>query len=365
MSSRSTSSVASTHSVLALVTLSSVFAISYALHKQKNIMPATAPAASDPKLPDRFICGSFQNARSQKLFTINLPPADASSAPNAMAIVVHGIAEHCCRQGYIGLYESLSEAGMDVYAYDHLGHGRSDGQPRGYVEKFDYFVDDLLDYIKNCQAKYKMEKGGKCPPLVLIGQSMGALISAMAVLRLGSYHVAGLCITSPALGVDMSPVMKVQKFFAPVIDRTMPKANIVDGVRPVDMARNQKAVQAYIDDPLCFKGKTVARTAIQMSKSFDLIESRRGEITCPLLVIHGTDDRCTSIKASRDFFYNVGTPLNKKMFLQLPGMYHELLEEPETDQIVVSIIGFASSGGKEFSKVEGEEIDGLINVKFK
>lgn len=281
-----------------------------------------------------------------------------------MLFVVHGVAEHCCRDGYIGLYESLSEAGVDVYSMDHHGHGRSEGVPRGYVEKFDDYVADLLHYIKLCQQKYT-DKGDPCPPLVLMGQSMGALISILATLRLGSYHVGGMILTSPALGVDMNMELKVQKFFAPMIDKFMPKANLVDAVRPKDMSRNPKAVQAYIDDPLCKKGKLVARTAIQMSKSFDVVKERRGEITCPILLLHGTDDRCTSINASRDFFRSVGTAVTKKKFLQLEGLYHELLEEPEVDQLMISIVGFASAGGAQFVDVDGEEDDGFVNIDFK
>jgi len=353
---------------LALLSLTSAFAFSLTLHKFKKMMPAKetaiAAAAGDPELPSRFVHGSFQNSRSQSLFTVNLPPKDTTAPPKAMLVLAHGVSEHCCRNGYINLYQSLSEAGVDVYSFDHHGHGRSDGEPRGYTENFDHYVSDLLGYVQQSQNKYT-EKNDASPPLILMGQSMGALISVRAALQLGSNHVGGLIITSPALGVDMNLELKIQKLFAPVIDMLMPKSNIVDAVRPVDMSRNPKAVQAYIDDPLCTKGKLVARTAIQMSKSMDIASMSRLEITCPVLLLHGTDDRCTSIKASRDFFENISTPVTNKLFLQLPGMYHELLEDPEVDKIIASIVEFASTGGKHFAEMEGEEKDGVVNVVFK
>jgi len=365
MGSTTISNIMATPSAVALLTLTSALALSFTLRKSKSnrIMPsAKAAAVSDPKLPSHFVVGSFQNSRSQSLFTINLPPKDSSpSPPKALAFIVHGISEHCCRAGYVGLFESLSEAGVDVYGIDHHGHGRSEGEPRGYVENFDHYVGDLLDYIKYCQKKY-IEKDYRSPKVVLIGQSMGALIAVQAVRRLGSYHIGGIVLTSPALGVDMNLELKVQKAFAPMIDKLMPKARIVDAVRPEDMSRNPEAVKAYINDPLCMKGKLVAHTAIEMSKTFQIVKQRRGEVTCPILMMHGTDDRCTSINASREFFHHVGTPLAKKRFLQLPGMYHELLEEPEVDQLMVSIVEFASSGGEQFATIEGKEDDGLINV---
>ena len=192
----------------------------------------------------------------------------------------------------------------------------------------------------------------------------GALISVLAALRLGSYHVGGLILTSPALGVDMNLELKVQKAFAPMIDRFIPKAKIVDAVRPKDLSRNKKAVQAYINDPLIYHGKLIAHTAIQLDKSFDIVKERRGELTCPILILHGTDDKCTSIKASRDFFNRVGTSKDRKKFLQLTGYYHELLEEKESDHITSSIVEFACNGGKQFVDVEGDEEDGIVVCKF-
>ncbi|KAL9179486.1 hypothetical protein ACHAXT_008776 [Thalassiosira profunda] len=367
--SNTLSNVAASPTALALIVAASAVTVSLALQHSTKKMPKSAAAAAEPPVPPpdlpnpNFATSTFENGRSQKLFALNLPQKHKNAPPRAMLFVVHGVAEHCCRQGYVGLYESLSEAGVDVYAYDHHGHGRSEGAPRGYCEKFEHYVTDLLDYIKLCQARYT-DDDKRVPPLMLMGQSMGALICIMAALRLGSYHVAGLILTSPALGVDMNLMLKMQKFAAPAIDRFMPTANIVDVVRPEDMSRNKEAVKAYIEDPLVMHSKLVARTAIQTSKAFDTVKDRRGEITCPVLMLHGTEDRCTSIKASRDFFHNIGTDVARKRFLQLPGLYHELLEEPEVDQLMVSICGFAGSAGEEITEVDGEEEDGLVVVKL-
>ena len=90
-----------------------------------------------------------------------------------------------------------------------------------------------------------------------MGQSMGALISIMAAWRLGSYHIDGLILTSPALGVDMNFTLKLQKMIAPALDRCLPKAKIVDAVRPKDLSRNPQAVEAYIDDEYITKGKLI------------------------------------------------------------------------------------------------------------
>ena len=194
---------------------------------------------------------------------------------------------------------------------------------------------------------------------------MGGLVSIMVALRLGSDNVKGLILSSPALGIDMNLLLTVQKFFAPVINAFAPKARVVDAVRPDELSRNPQVVRAYNDDPLIQKGKTVARTAIEISKTFDVVKERRHEITCPMLILQGTDDRVTSTNASLDFFCNVGSL--RKRYLRLGGLYHEILEEPQTPLFLSSIVEFASSGGTKFAVcLNGKETEeeGLIDVEF-
>ena len=119
---------------VSLLTLTSV-ALAYSFHRTKSkIMPKEDNTISY----DNFKVGTIKNSRSQSLFTINLPPkhhiipeekVDENDTtkfrtendriverkldpPKAMFFLSHGVMEHCLRQGYIGLYESLSEAGV-------------------------------------------------------------------------------------------------------------------------------------------------------------------------------------------------------------------------------------------------------------
>jgi len=71
----------------------------------------------------------------------------------------------------------------------------------------------------------------------------------------------------------------------------------------------------------------------------------------------------TSSNASLDFFRNVGS--SKKRYLRLRGYYHELFEEPETIELMSSIVEFVSTGGRKFADVDGEEEEGLVNVEFR
>ena len=170
---------------------------------------AMIEAAGPPSLPEGYIVDSFTNSRSQSIFTINLPRADTSVPPKAMFVLIHGTAEHCCRRGYMGLYESLSKAGVDVYSMDNHGNGRSDGEPRGYTESIDDYVTDTIEYIQLVQkTKYEQDT---CPPLVVMGHSLGGCIAVMAALKIGCEKSdMALILSSPALGVDMNLELQVQ-----------------------------------------------------------------------------------------------------------------------------------------------------------
>src|SRR5437879_13083557 len=74
-----------------------------------------------------------------------------SDVPNALAhiLIAHGFGEHSGRYG--ALTEHLTGHNYSVTAYDHRGHGLSDGLP-GHVESFDEYDEDLtklVSYIRS------------------------------------------------------------------------------------------------------------------------------------------------------------------------------------------------------------------------
>src|SRR5437016_4554976 len=63
-----------------------------------------------------------------------------STVAHAAVLFAHGILEHSGRYG--DLDRALVASGIDFYAYDHRGHGRSEG-PRGGARHFEDLVTDL------------------------------------------------------------------------------------------------------------------------------------------------------------------------------------------------------------------------------
>ena len=93
-------------------------------------------------------------------------------APWAAALVVHGLNEHSGRYEHVG--RSLAGAGIEAIAFDQRGFGQTGGE-RGYIDDIDDFCDDVEDQLA------EVRRLGL--PTVLIGHSMGGLVSTAYAMR--------------------------------------------------------------------------------------------------------------------------------------------------------------------------------------
>ena len=98
-----------------------------------------------------------------------LPDGD----PRAVLVLVHGLAEHCCRYG--NLVDHFVPRGFAVHGHDHIGHGRSGGR-RVFVRRFEDLTEVLDLQIDRVRARHPAK------PLFLIGHSLGALIASRFLL---------------------------------------------------------------------------------------------------------------------------------------------------------------------------------------
>ena len=219
--------------------------------KSKNKQPtaseladARAKSIAAIKLPQGAVTGSFTNARNQTIHTVRMepssppPPPPKPTTPTRMSLRLfgspkqeevqaeevppsatvfffHGLNDHSGRPGYVRLYERLLAQNCRVLTMDHHGHGQSDGE-RAFCNSIEDYVDDCCQFIQESTTEGN---------LILVGHSMGGLITLLAAKRLGD-KVTALGMTSPALGVVMDLEKKIQKFISPLIDVTIPHAKV-------------------------------------------------------------------------------------------------------------------------------------------
>jgi len=214
-----------------------------------------------------------------------------------------------------------------VHAFDLRGLGYSEGV-REHVDSFDDHVADLDRFIGRVRDR---ETGA---PLFLLGHSMGGAIVALYAARKqpdGAPDLAGVILSAAALTTDASGTLR---FGAKLKSKLAPKSQTLE----LDLAkfsRSKAAVESLRSDPLVHQGDATARTARELLRAIDELHVKMGLISVPLLIMHGTGDTITDPEGSRELYSRARTK-DKKLTLY-PGLYHDLLHEPEHDQVAEDI----------------------------
>jgi alpha-beta hydrolase superfamily lysophospholipase len=234
-------------------------------------------------------------------------------------LIAHGFGEHSGRYG--ALTEHLVNHNYSVTAYDHRGHGLSDGLP-GHVESFGEYDEDLTRIIKSVRSASQVK------PLFLIGHSMGGLIALRYAAR-KSDTLSGAIISAPLIEVAV-PVPAHKLMIARVSARMAPRMRLDNEINPSNLSRDPEVGRAYAADPLVNR-KVSAKWFAEATRAMQEVAEWASRITTPILVMHGTDDRLASVDATRRMFERIGSP--DKELVIFPGYYHELFNEPEKQDL--------------------------------
>lgn len=114
-------------------------------------------------------------------------------SPPPVVFIVHGLGEHLGRYDHVA--RALTQSGMSVFAHDHCGHGRSEGD-RVYVESFADYMSDLVQFVREVRPHRSGEVVRR--RVYLLGHSMGALVVALSAKELQN-EIHGAILSAPAL----------------------------------------------------------------------------------------------------------------------------------------------------------------------
>lgn len=267
--------------------------------------------------------GSFTGVSNTRIFTQHWLP---DAKPHAIVLIAHGLGEHSDRYAHVAA--TLIEHGYGVYALDHRGHGRSDGD-RVLVSDFtDYFVADLRTYGNEIRAIHPDT------PLFLYGHSMGSLIALLFTLRYQD-ELAGLITTGTALklaGTNPIAVSLMQ-----TTSNILPNARLI-GVDANGISRDRAVVKAYIDDPLVYHGRIPLVTLAALQEAADLCIQHLPDLRLPFLAMHGSEDPLTLVKGAHIVLEHSGSPDTIVKIYE--GLYHEIVNEPEQEQVFEDMLNW-------------------------
>jgi acylglycerol lipase len=242
--------------------------------------------------------------------------------PRAVVVLAHGASEHSGRYAWTG--EQLNARGYAVYAIDHRGHGKSAGG-RAVIDRMSNAVEDLHTVVERAKGAHP----GR--PLVLLGHSMGGCV-ALAYTEEHEDALDALVLSGPLAVLEAAS--PAQRVVGRVLSAVAPSLGVV-AIDSTAVSRDPQVVTDYDDDPLNYHGKLPARTVAELSRAIDGYPDAVPSFKLPMLILHGSSDRLVPIAGSQMVADRTGS--EDKTFKAYDGLFHEILNEPERQEVLDDI----------------------------
>jgi alpha-beta hydrolase superfamily lysophospholipase len=267
----------------------------------------------------RTTSGYFSGAGGRRIFRCAWLP---DGSPRAKVVLVHGASEHSGRYQHVA--EVLVDDGYGVYALDHQGHGRSEGR-RAVLDRMASAVADVDQLVGLAREN---EPG---VPIFLLGHSMGGTI-ALAYCLEHQQRLAGLILSGPLAALEAAPAPL--RLVGRILSAVAPATPLI-AIDATLVSRDPTVVDDYVADPLNYHGKLPARTVAELAAAIDAFPDAVGAITLPTLILYGTADRLAPPAGSEMLERQMGAA--DKTVKPYPGLFHEILNEPERDEVLADI----------------------------
>lgn len=273
--------------------------------------------------------------------------------PEALVQIVHGGAEHGGR--YARLASALNGQGYAVYAEDHRGHGRTgeiNGKlgDMGEANAFERVCEDVVALGRRAQ----IENPGV--PLVILGHSLGSLITQRILLHHSDLYFAAVLSGSP----DILNVAGAAELVHAEVDRVgrdqvseILESGIVAGFAAAFpeatsahawLSRDEGEIERYEQDPWC--GFALCAGAWQDLISAMLVTAEVSAVaagvrkTLPIYLLSGSEDPVhnswQAIERIAGNYRQCG--LENITVRQYPGGRHEMFNEINRDEVTADLL---------------------------
>lgn len=278
----------------------------------------------------------LQTSDGLSLYTQTWSPAEKAKG---VVCVVHGLGEHSGRYAHVAHF--LAGRGYILTAFDLRGHGRSPGK-RGHSPTYEVLLDDIAQFLNQTRA------GHPHLPLFLYGHSLGGNLVINFILKRNT-PLLGAVSTSPWLRTAFEPPAWKLKL-SDLLYQWWPGLALSTGLEQAALSHDEEVVRSYANDPLVHDRLTV-RLATDALRNGEWAIAHAAELSIPLLLMHGSDDRLTSMPASREFAERAGDLCELRIW---DGLYHELHNEFQKSDVMQMITNWLDALVKD-SRVVGEE----------
>ncbi len=271
----------------------------------------------------------------------------------AVIHIAHGMGEHALRYDAVAM--ALNDAGYAVYANDHRGHGVTGQAHHGYMggDGWNRVLADAYEINRQIAA----EQPGL--PIVLLGHSMGSMMSQLYITRYGDSIDALVLSGSPGFKAPFGSwlsrtIARFERWRLGADQNSELMQNLLFGGnnKPFDapdangfewLSRDADEVQKYIDDEAC---GFVLATGSLMDLFEGAAKNMQADVlanipkTLPIYVFSGTDDPVhgeqKDIQRMLQAFYDQGLAnIDVKWYT---GGRHEMFNETNREEVIADLV---------------------------
>jgi len=230
--------------------------------------------------------------------------------PKAVLLLMHGLGAHSGRWDFLADY--LQQNSISSYALELKGFGETRGI-KGHVDSFRIYIEDAL-------ALYSIvKKENPAKDVFLAGESMGALISILALKEHSRIYKGLICI-SPAFSSKLKlPLHDYLRLVMSLI--TNPKMQFTLPFTSEMCTRDEGYRDTMDKDPREHRLAS-SRLLLGIILAQEAAKRRLKSIDIPLLFLTAGEDKLVYVEMSKKVF---GTVREKdKKIIHYPGMRHSL-----------------------------------------
>jgi len=257
-----------------------------------------------------------------KLFTRSWGKSTSTPAVG----ILHGLGDHSGRFERVG--STLAAHGFSAHALDLPGHGRSEG-PRGHVRSWHDYRDAVTRWMEALQN----EEGAR--PWAFLGHSMGGLVALDWTDR-NPGRADALVLSAPPFELSLHP-SSVKVHAARVIGMVWPGFSQGNGIPPSLLTHDPEVIRAHRSDPH-IHFRISARLFLEMQAVRRELALSAPKHALPTLIIQGGADPVTSRVGSAA--YAGAAPPGVVTYREYPGLFHEVLNEPEGVAILEEVVAW-------------------------
>jgi alpha-beta hydrolase superfamily lysophospholipase len=248
----------------------------------------------------------------------------AQGTPRAVVVICHGVNSHGGQHAWTA--EQLTARGFAVFAVDLRGRGKSEGA-RFYVEDVAEYVADLRGLVAIAKERHPGL------PVFVLGHSAGGVVACTYALD-HQAEIDGLICESfafqvPAPGFVLSAIKG--------LSHVAPRLGVLT-LHMKDFTRDPAALAVLEADPLTKDETQPAATVAALVRADERLHDSFGQITLPVLIMHGTADKATVCKGSEYFHAQAGSA--DKTLKLYQDHVHDLLNDIGKEGVLADIVGW-------------------------